>query len=112
MGATNFSVYTKFQAKDNVSQVFKNMKNGATSFSNQLNRLTVTTQNFGNKIKGSFDKVNMAVTATVTLFAANTVKQQLDSWLILRQIFKRQWAKQSKHLKVTLKLLLNGQKQV
>lgn len=81
MGATNFSVYTKFQAKDNVSQVFKNMKNGATSFSNQLNRLTVTTQNFGNKIKGSFDKVNMAVTATVTLFAANTVKQQLDSWV-------------------------------
>ena len=81
MGATNFSVYTKFQAKDNVSQVFKNMKNGATSFSNQLNRLTVTTQNFGNKLKGSFDKVNMAVTATVTLFAANTVKQQLDSWV-------------------------------
>lgn len=81
MGATNFSVYTKFQAKDNVSQVFKNMKNGATSFSNRLNRLTVTTQNFGNKIKGSFDKVNMAVTATVTLFAANTVKQQLDSWV-------------------------------
>ena len=81
MGATNFSVYTKFQAKDNVSQVFKNMKNGATSFSNQLNRLTVTTQNFGNKLKGSFDKVNMAVAATVTLFAANTVKQQLDSWV-------------------------------
>ncbi len=83
MGATNFSVFTKFQAKDGVSQVFKNMKGGAASLGGQLNKLANSSKAVGVGMKNSFDKISTAIGGIVAIMAANTIKQKLDSWVDL-----------------------------
>ena len=83
MGATNFSVFTKFQAKDGVSQVFKNMKGGAASLGGQLNKLANSSKAVGVGMKNSFDKIGTAIGGIVAIMAANTIKQKLDSWVDL-----------------------------
>lgn len=81
MGATNFSVFTKFQAKDGVSQVFKNMKGGAASLGSQLNKLSASSQVVGARMSDSFGKIKTAIGGIIALVAANTIKQKLDSWV-------------------------------
>lgn len=83
MGATNFSVFTKFQAKDGVSQVFNNMRGGAAKFGGQLSKLSASSKAVGVGMKNSFDKINTAIGGIVAIMAANTIKQKLDSWVDL-----------------------------
>lgn len=83
MGATNFSVFTKFQAKDGVSQVFNNMRGGAAKLGGQLSKLSASSKAVGVGMKNSFDKINTAIGGIVAIMAANTIKQKLDSWVDL-----------------------------
>ena len=83
MGASNFSVYTAFKAKDNVSQIFKNMRAGASGFGNQLNSLSATSRTFGTGMQNSFNKINTVIGATVTFFAASAVKTTIEKWIDL-----------------------------
>jgi len=83
MAASTFSVCTKFIAKDGVSQIFKNMRGGAAGVTNQLNKLTTTSQAVGSSLKNSFGKINSIIGATITLIATNAIKQKLDSWVDL-----------------------------
>lgn len=81
MVANSYSVYTSFKAKDGMSNVFKNMKNRATGFGGQLEKLKTQAQSSGDKIKNSFSNVKSALVGIMTVLAANTVKQTLDSWV-------------------------------
>ncbi len=81
MVANSYSVYTSFKAKDGMSNVFKNMKNRATGFGGQLEKLKAQAQSSGEKIKNSFSSVKQVVVGIGAVVAANTVKQTLDSWV-------------------------------
>lgn len=81
MVANSYSVYTSFKAKDGMSNVFKNMKNRATGFGGQLEKLKTQAQSSGDKMKNSFLNVKSALVGIMTVLAANTVKQTLDSWV-------------------------------
>ena len=81
MTSASFSVYTSFKAKDGMSSVFQNMKNRASVFGYQLDRLKTQSQNVGNGLKNSFSTVKLGITTIATAIATNTVKQTLDSWV-------------------------------
>jgi len=84
MASNAFSVYTSFKAKDGMSAVFQSMKNKASVFGGQLNKLKSQTQVVGTKIKGlknSFDGVKTAIGGVVTAIAAGVVANTLQSWV-------------------------------
>lgn len=67
MTSASFSVYTSFKAKDGMSSVFQNMKNRASVFGYQLDRLKTQSQNVGNSLKNSFSNVKLGITTIATL---------------------------------------------
>ncbi len=81
MASKAFSVYTSFKAKDGVSGIFQNMKNKASDFGGQLNKLKAQSQAVGGGIKKSFDITKGAITGVVTAVAAGTVVNTLNSWV-------------------------------
>lgn len=81
MALNSYSVYTSFKAKDGMSNVFKNMKNRATGFGRQLDKLKLQAQTSGKKIRNSFNNVKKAFVGIMAVLAANTVKKTLDSWI-------------------------------
>lgn len=106
MGASNFSVYTAFKAKDNVSQIFKNMRAGASGFGNQLNSLSATSRTFGTGMQNSFNKINTVIGATVTFFAASAVKTTIEKWIDLASDLQETIGKTGEVFKVnTLEVL-------
>ena len=81
MGAGNYSVYTKFKAKDGVTPVFGSMTRGASTFQGRLNRLNYAAVGYGNSIYGAAQKVNALMTATVAFVAASAVKNTLQGYV-------------------------------
>lgn len=81
MASKAFSVYTSFKAKDGVSGVFQNMKNKASDFGGQLNKLKAQSQAVGGGIKKSFDITKGAITGVVAAAATGTVVNTLNSWV-------------------------------
>lgn len=81
MASKSFSVFTSFKAKDGMSGVFQNMKNKASGFGGQLNKLKTQSQQAGVSLKNSFDGVKTAIGGIVTAVAASVVTQTLGSWV-------------------------------
>lgn len=81
MASKSFSVFTSFKAKDGMSGVFQNMKNKASGFGGQLNKLKTQSQQAGTTLKNSFDGVKSAITGVIALIATSVVTQTLGKWV-------------------------------
>lgn len=66
MGISNFSIFSKFLAKDGVSPVFKNMTKSSEKFDNRLNSGIVKSRASLMSLKASLTAVGVAITAVAT----------------------------------------------
>lgn len=72
MGISNFSIFSKFLAKDGVSPVFKNMTNSSAKFDNRMNSGIAKTKASLMSLKASLTAVGVAITAVATAVPVKT----------------------------------------
>lgn len=72
MGISNFSIFSKFLAKDGVSPVFRNMTSSSKKFDNSMNSGITKTKASLMSLKASLTAVGVAITAVATAVPVKT----------------------------------------
>lgn len=77
MASKSFSVFTSFKAKDGMSGVFQNMKNKASGFGGQLNKLKTQSQT----VSTNFNNIARSLKGIATAIVAGKIANTLNSWV-------------------------------